>query len=235
MSARLQSQIPQHDGADGDAIASEHPQRRATDAGPRGLHDLARLHVEAAETARLGSFLRRAPYAAWLLMAGVTVVAFGASEAMPIMPLILWTLFVSGSAIALLRLHWRTVALPMGLLPLRGFLANTQAVLLAAGFAWGSGAFLALADSTSLFALVFFSVGTAAAVSAILRQTVACLYFLAPAVLLPAAAALMRPLPDPVVAALLVSVLGLAVAAVLVLTARRAAQTSAPAALAKLS
>jgi hypothetical protein len=134
-----------------------------------------------------------------------------------------------------LRLYRHAIVVPLSVLPLRRFLAQAQTVLLAGGFAWGSGAFLTLAPTTGLPVLLLFSVGMAAILGAILRDVVGSLYFLVPAVFLPSAATLMRPLVEPVLAALLVSVLGLAVAAVIVLAAKRPAQASAPAPLAKLS
>jgi len=175
------------------------------------LHRLSRLHEEAIETARLANLLGRSPFVAWLLIAGLGVVALTSTGAVPLSPLVLWSLFTAASAITILRLYGRTSVVPFELMPLRAFAADLDAALLFAGFAWGAGGFLALPQSSNPLTLILFAAGTAAGVSALLRARPS-LYFLTPAVILPAIAAFLRPLPDAPLAATLLLVLGAAVA-----------------------
>ncbi|MGQ0741835.1 MAG: hypothetical protein ACT4OG_06010 [Alphaproteobacteria bacterium] len=176
------------------------------------LHRLSRLHEEAAETAQLANLLGRAPFSAWLLIAGLGVIAFTSTGAVPLSPLLLWCLFTAAAALVILGLYRRASVAAFELVPLRAFAADLDAALLFAGFAWGAGAFLALPGAASALALALFSAGTAAGVAALLRAR-AGLYFLVPAVVIPAMAALLRPLPDGPLAATLALVLGALVAA----------------------
>ena len=175
------------------------------------LHRLSRLHEEAVETAQLANLLGRAPFVGWVLIAGLGVVALTSAGAVPLSPLVLWCLFTAASALVILRLYQRTSAVAFELMPLRAFAADLDAALLFAGFAWGAGAFLALPDGASALTLMLFAAGTAAGVGALLRARPS-LYFLVPAVILPAMAAFLRPLPDAPLAATLVLLLGALVA-----------------------
>jgi hypothetical protein len=187
----------------------------ARDVQTHALHRLSRLHEEAAETARLANLLGRAPFAAWLLIAGVGVIALTSPLAVALSPLVLWSLFSAAAALVVLALYRRTSASAFELVPLRAFAADLDAALLFAGFAWGSGAFLALPEGSGALSLTLFSAGTAAGVAALLRAR-ASLYFLVPATVISAMAALMRPLPDGPLAATLVLLLGALVAAAVV-------------------
>jgi hypothetical protein len=171
------------------------------------LHRLSRLHEEAVETAQLANLLGRSPFVAWLLIAGLGVVALTSTGAVPLAPLVLWSLFTAASAIAILRLYQRTSVAAFELMPLRAFAADLDAALLFAGFAWGAGGFLALPPASNPVALLLFAAGTAAGVAALLRARQS-LYFLVPAVVLPAIAAFLRPLPDAPLAATLLLLLG---------------------------
>lgn len=173
----------------------------------QSLSRLSRLHEEAVETAHLANLLGRAPFAAWLLIVGLGVVAFTSAGAVPLAPLVLWCMFTAAASITVLRLYQRTAVAAFELMPLRAFAADLDAALLFAGFAWGAGGFLALPATSGAVAVMLFAAGTAAGVSAILRARPS-LYFLVPAVILPAIAALFRPLPDGPLAATLTLLLG---------------------------
>ena len=173
----------------------------------QSLSRLSRLHEEAVETAHLANLLGRAPFAAWLLIVGLGVVAFTSAGAVPLAPLVLWCMFTAAASITVLRLYQRTAVAAFELMPLRAFAADLDAALLFAGFAWGAGGFLALPVTSGAVAVMLFAAGTAAGVAAILRARPS-LYFLVPAVILPALAALFRPLPDGPLAATLTLLLG---------------------------
>ena len=189
----------------------------------RALHKLSRLHDEAVETAELANLLGRASFVAWLLIAGMAVIALTSTGVVTLEPLVLWCLFTAAAAVAVLRLHQRTIVAPFELMPLRAFAADFDAVLLYAGVAWGAGAFLALPAAADPLMLVFFAAGTAAGVSAILRARES-LYFLAPAIILPVLAAIFRPLPEAGVAAAFALLAGLAIACAVWLSGRWAAR-----------
>lgn len=173
----------------------------------RVLHRLSRLHEEAVETAQLANLLGRAPFAAWLLIVGLAVVALTSAGSVPTAPLTLWCFFTAVSAIAVLRLHRRTIVASFELMPLRAFAADLEAALLYAGFAWGAGGFLALPSGSTPLTVMLFAAGTAAGIGAVLWARPS-LYFLVPAVILPTMAALLRPLPDGPLAATLALLLG---------------------------
>lgn len=185
----------------------------------RALHKLSRLHDEAVETAELANLLGRSSFVAWLLIAGMAVVALTSAGVVALEPLVLWCLFTAAAAVAVLRLYQRTIVAPFELMPLRAFAADLEAALLYAGVAWGAGGFLALPAVADPLMLVLFAAGTAAGVSAILRSR-ASLYFLAPAVILPMLAALFRPLPEAGVAAGFALLAGLSIAGVIWLSGR---------------
>ncbi len=189
----------------------------------RALHKLSRLHDEAVETAELANLLGRASFVAWLLIAGMAVVALTSAGVVAFQPLVLWCLFTAAAAIAVLRLYQRTVVAPFELMPLRAFAADLDAALLYAGVAWGAGGFLALPSVATPLMLVLFAAGTAGGVSALLRAR-ASLYFLVPAVILPALAAAFRPLPEAGVAAGYALLAGFAIAGVLWLSGRWSAR-----------
>jgi hypothetical protein len=177
----------------------------------RALHKLSRLHDEAVETADLANLLGRAPFTAWLLIAGMAVVGFTSASVVAVAPLLLWCLFTSAAAVAVLRIYQHTIVAPFELMPLRAFAADLHAGLLFAGVAWGAGGFLAIPAVANPLMLVLFSAGTAVGISAILRVR-ASLYFLAPAIVLSALAALFRPLPEAGMAAGFVLLAGFAIA-----------------------
>lgn len=185
----------------------------------RTLRRLSRLHDEAFETAQLSNLLGRAPFVAWLLVAGMAVVALTSAGMLAVAPLVVWCLFSSAAVVAVLYLFQRAIVAPFELMPLRAFAADLEAVLLYAGAAWGAGGFLALPEGSHPLALVLFSAGTAAGVCAILRARTS-LFFLVPAIILPSAAAIMRPLPDGGLAALYALMAGVAIAGAVWLSGR---------------
>ncbi len=199
------------------------PEAEAAAGQARALHRLSRLHDEAVVTAKLANLLGRTSFVAWLLVAGMAVIGFTSAGIVTLAPLVLWCLFTSAAVIAILRLYQRTIVAPFELMPLRAFAADLEAALLYAGVAWGAGGFLVLPGTSDPLMLVLFSAGTAAGVSAILRSRTS-LFFLAPAVIIPALAADFRPLPEGWVAALYALMAGAALAGVIWLSGRWAAR-----------
>ena len=171
------------------------PASRTSDSGAPAsgrapLDQLAQLHDESVETARLANILGRTPGAAAVLLAsGAAVVAFSAGQVSTPM-LAIWGLFVAAAAIAMLRLYRHTLVSAFELLPLRAFVLDLHAVLLYAGFAWGAGAFLALPAAAGPWSLALFSAGAGRAIGALLRSRNATFFFLVPAAGLPMMAAL---------------------------------------------
>jgi len=159
------------------------------------LERLSHLHDEAVETAQHANLLGRAPRAAILLAAGFVLVALAIPGA-DLVSLAVWGLFVGAAAFAVIRAYRQGIRAPFEIKKLRAFAADLHAILLYSGFAWGAGAFLALPADTGPVAVMAFSAGTAAILGVVLRERAATLSFLAPAILIPAAAAVLRPLPD---------------------------------------
>jgi len=156
---------------------------------PSALERLNRLHNESVETARLANLLGRVPFAAAILSAGcVLVVVASLGLGAPFM-LGTWTALVLTAVVALIRVERHAVSSEFELLPLRAFALDLNAVMIYAGFAWGSGAFLAFGTAAETPSLVLFTLGAAAAMGAVMRARNATLYFLVPNIALGALAA----------------------------------------------
>jgi hypothetical protein len=156
------------------------------------LAQLAMLHDEARETALLANLLGRAPHAAFAL-AGLALVVAGLSFTQSAMPaLIVWLVLVAAGIGAIARAYTRTIKAPFERVPLRAFSRDLSAILFYAGFAWGTGAFLAVPATASVLSFVLFSAGTCAVVAALLRARDPSLIFLVPVAGLSALAPLIR-------------------------------------------
>jgi len=167
-----------------DAMRREDPRIR--------LAQLARLHNEAAETAMLANLLGRAPQIMAVLGLGALVVAGLSLGAMPLAQSVVWLALVAAGVVALWRSYARAMEAPFELFPLKGFAGDLSAVLFYAGFAWGAGAFLALAPQANIAAAaLFLGVPGAALVYAARGKAV---FFLAPVCALALAAIVLRPL-----------------------------------------
>jgi hypothetical protein len=170
--------------------------------GPAALKALTRLpqiHAETSETAELARFLRAAVGAAAALMAmgGLAVsIASGAS----LQQEFAWSLLVLVGVGAILRSYIKSIAQAFDRAPLREAAKDLRAVLFYVGFAWGAGAFLLLGANPVPMAGLCFAVLPSLAMTLLLRDRAAALAFAAPVTLLTAAAIIVQPWSDTIVA-----------------------------------
>jgi len=165
------------------------------------LTKLRKMHDEAEETSSLANLLGRALYVGLLLPVFlIAAVAFANAPRMRAGSFCVLVLLAAG---VLLYTHRKAMHAPFDRASLKGFSADLDAILLYAGFAWGAGAFLILPSSTNPAITAFFSGGAAAVIAMIVRKPEAVLMFAAPAGLLTALAALLKPLEPPFVGAAL--------------------------------
>ena len=166
------------------------------------LSRLKALHSEAEETALLANLLGRSLYATMTLaIAWAAAIAFantGRAREAAFGVLMLCALS------ALMRAYRHTIAAPFERAALRSFAQDLNAIFLYAGFAWGAGAFLALAADANPVVVVVFSAGVSAALAAVLRRQTPSLNFIAPVAILTVASALVRALPGHLMTALAV-------------------------------
>lgn len=175
------------------------------DAAPaHRLARLARIHIEAVETARLANLLGRALYATVALgvLAGLVLTLAGSLAA----PALAWAALIGAAVFAMAIAYRRAIARPFERATLHAFAQDMSACLLYAGFAWGAGAFLALPETTPALAALLFAAVPAAAFAALLRARQAALLFLAPVAALTSLACVMRPFGDGAPAAAVVLV-----------------------------
>jgi hypothetical protein len=155
-----------------------------------GLQRLAQLYDEYAETSEHARLLARTPLAAAaLVIACLLILAGGAGTPSPM--LAIWVLLNLGGAAGLLALHRQAERGGCDLVALRAFAVDLNGMLLYAGFAWGSGAFLALPASSAPVVMGWFAAGGVLLIAAVLRMPVPIRAFLVPATTLPAAAVLL--------------------------------------------
>ncbi|HWA31014.1 MAG TPA: hypothetical protein VG867_07940 [Rhizomicrobium sp.] len=157
---------------------------------------LALLHDEARETAILANLLGRTPYAASVLAAGAIATALFLRGTTPPAECGVWLVLMLLGPMAMLRNYARAIDKPFERGSLREFAYDLNAIVIYAGFAWGAGAFLALAPDVSPFALAAFAAIVPAAIAVTLRTREIALGFLAPVATLCAFAAVIRPLPE---------------------------------------
>ena len=191
-------------------IPLSRPDEHAPQSSPlEGMARLAALRDEAEETALLG----RAPYAAATLatLAILTIVIAGIGAAL--LETIVWGIFMLVATTALVRVYANAIRGAFERATLKNFHEDAKAVALYAGFAWGAGAFLSLPATTSAPMLLVFAGGASAILALMLRDRTTTLAFTAPAIVLSAAAALLRPLSAGPEGAVLVLMAGLAVLA----------------------
>jgi hypothetical protein len=164
-----------------------------TEAGDLLLSRLPGLHAEAIETSRLANQVGRAPAAAGLLAVAGAIVFGCAVGSTALLPLMIWSFFVTAAAVALLAISFRAARTPFDLPSLRGFASDMNAALLFAGFAWGAGAFLAVPASAGSIGMIVFGIGGVLATAATLKARAATFYFLVPGLGLPIIAASVGP------------------------------------------
>jgi hypothetical protein len=154
---------------------------------------LATLHAEARETARLANLLGRSAYAV-LAFPAITVTTlvlsgFGAGLAQAFV----WCVFMVVATAAILVAYRRTIGQPFERPALKSFSLDLSAILVFAGFAWGSGAFLAMPAHTALGVPAIFVATAATIVGLLLRERAMVFLFLAPAATIASFACVLRP------------------------------------------
>lgn len=187
---------------------------------------LAILHAEAEETARLSNLLGRSFYVAIVLplAAGVTI-AFSTAAGAP--RCVSWAVLVIMASLAIARAYSVTISQPFERAALKAFSQDLSAVLLYAGFAWGTGAFLVLASSAPIGTAVLFASAPTLALALLLRERNAVFLFLAPVVALTSFACVLRPFSSGALQAALVLIFCTAVAGAIFAIDRRRSQLSA--------
>lgn len=182
---------------------ADRPEKDETQVG--SLAKLKLLHAEAEETARLANPLGRSLYAG-ITLPVLAILTIGLSVEMRPAPQLLWCLFVAAVAGAILIAYRNAMRRPFERAALRDFAKDLSAILLFAGFAWGSGAFLALPVATAALPAILFVALPAVVIAYLLRDREALLLFLAPSTALTTIASLLKPFEGGVgVAALIVA------------------------------
>lgn len=205
-----------------------HVQPEPADDRNGSLATLKRLHSEAEETARLANLLGRSLYAG-IALPVMSIITLGLSVEMRPDAQLVWCLFVAAVAGAILISYRKAIRRPFEHGPLKDFAKDLSATLLFAGFAWGSGAFLALpAETTAVPALLFVAVPSIT-IAYLLRDREALLLFLAPSAALTVIASLLKPFDGGVVLAALIVASSSTIFAATVLYSRAKGVASKPA------
>ena len=142
---------------------------------------LAALHAEARETARLANLLGRSAYAVLALpaMTLATLVLSGLGGGL--VQALVWMVFMAVATGAILFAYRRTIGQPFERTALKSFSQDLSAILVFAGFAWGAGAFLAMAPNMAIGEPALFVATAAATIGLLLREREMVFLFLAPA------------------------------------------------------
>jgi hypothetical protein len=199
-----------------------------SDARSGSLAKLKVLHAEAEETARLSNLLGRSLYAG-LALPVLAILTMGLALDMQPAPQLVWCLFVATVAGVMLLAYRKAMRRPFERAALKDFAKDLSAILLFAGFAWGSGAFLALPAFTSVVPTVLFVALPSIAIAYLLRDRTALLLFLAPATVLTVIASLLKPFEGGIGAAALVLLTSAAITGSTVLYAHFKGDQSRPA------
>jgi len=112
---------------------------------------------------------------------------------------------------------------------LKDFAKDLSAILLFAGFAWGSGAFLTLPAETASVPAILFVAAPSIIIAYLLRDREALLLFLAPAAVLTVIASLLKPFAGGVAVAAAIVAISAGIVGVTVLYARAKGVASRPA------
>lgn len=198
-----------------------------TDNPVTALARLKFLHAEAAETAHLANLLGRSLHAA-LALPILAILAIGMSDDVSPAAQLAWCGFVIAIAIAMLFAYRHAMKRPFERTALKDFAKDLSAILLFAGFAWGAGAFLALSSGASTIAVVLFAAVPAVTIACLLRDREALYLFLAPVAALTAAACLLKPFADSLLAAALVIAASAGIAAATLLSKRMSGVAAKP-------
>jgi hypothetical protein len=187
---------------------------------------LAQLHAEATETARLADLLGRSLYIAIALpvFAALTI-TFAGGAGLP--STVAWAILILIASLSIGRSYTLALGRPVERVALRDFAQDLSACLLYAGFAWGAGAFLAVAGGADAGVALLFAGVPTLAVALLLRARQPALPFLAPVAALTSFACVLRPFAGGALAAALVLIACAVVAAGIVATSRYAAKQHA--------
>lgn len=197
---------------------------------PRGtaISKLKTLHAEAEETARLANLLGRSLYAG-MAMPVLAILTVALSVEVSPAPQLIWTGFVAMIALAVLMSYRHAMRQPFERTALKTFAKDLSAILLFAGFAWGSGAFLALPPETPAVAALSFALLPSLLIAYLLRDREALFLFLAPVTALSAAASLLKPFENGLQLAAIIVAAGAVLAGAALLYKRAAGEKSKPA------
>jgi hypothetical protein len=154
---------------------------------------LAVLHAEARETARLANLLGRSAYAVLAFPAGTIVTLVLSGFGAGIVQALVWCAFMTAASAAVLIVYRRTIGQPFERAALQSFSLDLSAILMFAGFAWGSGAFLAMMPHTAVGVPALFVAAAAAMIGLLLRERAMVFLFLAPAAVIASFACVLRP------------------------------------------
>lgn len=198
------------------------------DARGGSLAKLKLLHAEAEETARLANLLGRSLYAG-ITLPVLAILTVGLSVEMRPAPQLVWCLFVAAVSGAMLIAYRHAMRRPFERTALKDFTKDLSAILLFAGFAWGSGAFLALPLATASLPAILFVALPAIAIAYLLRDREALLLFLAPSAVLTVVASLLKPFAGGIGVAVTILAVSVAIGAVAVFYDRLRGAQSKPA------
>ena len=178
---------------------------------------LRRVHDEAAEAARLANLVGRSLPAAILIgaFAGAALLVARAEAVHAVS----FAILVSMGVGALLYAYAKCARAPFAASQLRAFAGDLDAVMLYLGFAWGAGAFLILPANADAAVAVLFSASVPALIGVTLRKREPVFMLAAPAALMTAAAAYIRPLAFPALTATMAILACMIVAGAVALTA----------------
>jgi hypothetical protein len=179
-----------------------------TDALLRPIADLAALHEEAEENARLAALLSGAGRLAPTL--GGLAVVLGWFGRMGHGATAIWLALVLSGAGSMYYAFRLTAAGPFSAHRLRAFAREMGGILLFCGFGWGAGAFLLVSPQASVVTALALMVVAALAVVFLLREGEAVFSFLLPSVTLCAFASILHPFAEGTLGAVLVLVTGAA-------------------------
>ncbi len=182
---------------------------------------LAALHAETRLTMHLVNLVGRSLVAtgALMLIAGFTLFAGMESPS----ACLTWAGLLALGMVSAVWNYRAASAAPFERESLEIHAHNLPPIALYCGFAWGTGAYLALPADTSLIGCAFFVAAPALAMAALLRDIRSVLAFVAPLLVLSSFAALLRPFPDGALAAAIMLITGALIAAGAALLAHRQA------------
>lgn len=205
---------------------ADHPRKSEDRIG--ALAKLKLLHNEAEETARLANLLGRSLYAG-IALPVLAILTIGLSVEMRPDSQLVWCLFVSAVAGSMLLAYRHAMRSPFERAALKDYAKDLSAILLFAGFAWGSGAFLALPADTAWVPAIMFVAAPSIIIAYLLRDREALMLFLAPSAALTVIASLLKPFAGGVLLAGTIALVCAAIVGVTVLYARAKGVASRPA------